>query len=450
MKTRKNILTILFFTLAIVNLSAQSPALDNKYRRSTLQMVLIESENFPNKETVINSWNKAPFPDKYNKHGAPFTSINIADINPTDDDLLKAGFLKDTVKGKVEILIAETAKKSLRYLDEKQTLAIILPNEKQLYKIKLDKYIESNDIAKKVVSKWFNMNDKGKFNMQLIQERGLYNASEIEANIAKGQARGMASLGDAGEQLINNTFVTFTKLSFYANEPVARAAADVSIAALAGKPQILVKAATKQIEATYEKTKEGYTLLSKTWLYKLTWNESIANTFYEKLWANPEAFKKSNIFKLEYVSVQYNQSLVTFKTGESRTQEQIIDLALVRNVDNAFAELQKDNDVFKTKSPIYSIAPITAKIGMKEGLEGGETFEVLELTYNAKTGLTSYKSLGKLKADNNLVWDNRYNADEKAAQYLDKNGAPLTSGLEGTKFSDSEKVQIGMLIKQIR
>jgi hypothetical protein len=250
--------------------------------------------------------------------------------------------------------------------------------------------------------------------------------------------------------LINNTFVTFTKLSFYANEPVARAFADASIAALAGKPQILVKSATKQIEATYEKTKEGYTLLSKTWLYKLTWNENIANTFYEKLWANPEAFKKSNIFKLEYVSVQYNQSLVTFKAGEARTEEQIIDLALVRNIDNAFAELQKDNDVFKTKSPIYSIAPITAKIGMKEGLEGGETFELLELTYNAKTGLTSYKSLGKLKADSNLVWDNRYNADDKTAQYLDKNGAPLATGLEGTKFSDSEKVQIGMLIKQIR
>lgn len=153
---------------------------------------------------------------------------------------------------------------------------------------------------------------------------------------------------------------------------------------------------------------------------------------------------------MEYVSVQYNQSLVTFKAGETRTQEQIIDLALVRNIDNAFAELQKDNDVFKTKSPIYSIAPITAKIGMKEGLEGGETFELLELTYNAKTGITSYKSLGKLKADSNLIWDNRYNADEKTAQYLDKNGAPLTSGLEGTKFSDSEKVQIGMLIKQIR
>jgi hypothetical protein len=87
---------------------------------------------------------------------------------------------------------------------------------------------------------------------------------------------------------------------------------------------------------------------------------------------------------------------------------------------------------------------------MKEGLEGGETFELLELTYNTKTGLTSYKNLGKLKADGNLVWDNRYNADEKTAQYLDKNGAPLASGLEGTKFSDSEKVQIGMLIKQIR
>ena len=186
MKTRKNILTNLFFTLVIFNLSAQTPALDDKYRRSTLQMVLIESENFPSKEIVINSWNKAPFPDKYNKHGAPFTSINIADINPTDDDLLKAGFLTDTVKGKVEILIAETAKKSLRYLDEKQTLAIILPNEKQLYKIKLDKYIESNDIAKKVVSKWFNMNDNQTINFQkIIRESSNYSKGTLKIKIIK-------------------------------------------------------------------------------------------------------------------------------------------------------------------------------------------------------------------------------------------------------------------------
>ncbi|MFO0468234.1 MAG: hypothetical protein ACK5ZX_02885, partial [Bacteroidota bacterium] len=317
------------------------------------------------------------------------------------------------------------------------------------YKIKLDAYIKSNELAKKVVAKWFNMNDKGKFNMQLIQERGLYNASDLEVNIAKGQARGLAALGDAGEQLINNTFVTFSKLEFYANEPAARALADASIAELAGKPQILVKAATKQIEATYEKTKEGYSLWSKTWLYKLKWNETIANTFYEKLWLNPEAFKKSTIFELEFVNVQYNQSLVTFKAGETRTQEQIIDLALVRNVDNAFAELQKDNDVFKTKSSVFSISPITAKIGMKEALNGGEAFEVLELTYNAKTGVTSYKNIGRIKADPNLIWDNRYNASETVEQYLDKNGAPL-NGIQGTKFSDSDKVQIGMLLKQVK
>lgn len=441
-------ISIIFFILCF-KLNGQTPVLDEKYRRSTLQMTLIESENFPNKESVIKSWNTAPFPEKYNKHGASFTNININDINPTDQDLINAGFLKDTAKGKVEIALAETLKKPLRFLDEKRTLAVVLPNEKQLYKIKLDAYIKSNELAKKVVAKWFNMNDKGKFNMQLIQERGLYNASDLEVNIAKGQARGLAALGDAGEQLINNTFVTFSKLEFYANEPAARALADASIAELAGKPQILVKAATKQIEATYEKTKEGYSLWSKTWLYKLKWNETIANTFYEKLWSNPEAFKKSTIFELEFVNVQYNQSLVTFKSGEQRTQEQIIDLALVRNVDNAFAELQKDNDVFKTKSSVFSISPITAKIGMKEALNGGEAFEVLELTYNAKTGVTSYKNIGRIKADPNLIWDNRYNASETVEQYLDKNGAPLI-GIQGTKFSDSDKVQIGMLLKQVK
>ncbi len=101
----------------------------------------------------------------------------------------------------------------------------------------------------------------------------------------KGQSRGVAALGDAGEELIKNTFVTFTKLEFLENEPVARVVRDVAkdeiAKSMAGKPQILIDKAMQAADAAYEKAKEGYSLWSKTWLYQLNWNDSTSNNILQ-------------------------------------------------------------------------------------------------------------------------------------------------------------------------
>jgi len=436
--------------LGTIQTFAQESSKDFKYRRSSLSMILIESESFPNKDAVMSSWNNYPFPDKYNKHDIDLKSFNINSIVLSEQDLLKAGFLKDTLKNPLQIAKATGSLKPVKYLNAEQTIAVVMPTEKQEYQLKIDKVMNDNKLANKLVAKWFNRNADGKFDMSLIQERGFYNASELEASIAQGQTKGLASLGDAGEELIRNTFVTFTKLEFIENEPAAALVRDAAKAAIAksmaGKPQMLIDMALKAADATYEKTKEGYSLWSKTWLYQLNWNDSIAAIFYNDLWSNPSAFDKSDLFSLEFVGVQYNQSLVTFKIGETRTQEQLIDLALVRNVDNAFAELQKDNDVFKPKVPVLTVNPITAQIGMKEGLTGGESFDVLEMVFNQKTGTTEYKKIGTATADKKIIWDNRYNAGEQAEQVLDKDGNPITA----TLFKGGKTIQPGMLLKQVK
>lgn len=429
---------------------AQESSKDFKYRRSSLSMILIESESFPNKDAVMSSWNNYPLPDKYNNHNIDLKSFNINSIVLSEQDLLKAGFLNDTLKNPLKIAKAIGSLKPVKYLNAEQTIAVVMPTEKQEYQLKIDKVMQDNKLANKLVAKWFNRNDAGKFDMSLIQERGFYNASELEASIAQGQTKGLASLGDAGEELIRNTFVTFTKLEFIENEPAAaivRDAAKIETAkSMAGKPQMLIDKALQALDATYEKTKEGYSLWSKTWLYQLNWNDSISAIFYNDLWSNPSAFDKSDLFSLEFVGVQYNQSLVTFKIGETRTQEQIINLALVRNVDNAFAQLQKENDVFKPKVPVLTINPITAQIGMKEGLTGGESFEVLEMTLNPKTGLTEYKKVGTATADKKVIWDNRYNGGEQVEQVLGKDGNPISA----TPFKGGKKIQPGMLLKQVK
>lgn len=435
--------------VSVTYLSSQNEK-DFKYRRSSISMILLETDNYPNKNIVLNSWNNYPFPDKYNKHEVPYKSFNVNNTILTDNDLLASGFLRDTLKTLGQILKAST--KPLNYLNADKTIAVVMPTEAETYQLKIDKFIRENKLANELIAKWFNRNAEGKFDMSLIQERGFYNASELEAGIAKGQTRGIASLGDAGEELIKNTFVTFTKLEFYENEPVARAIRDAAkeetLKQLAGKSQIAIDLALAALDVAYDKAKEGYSLWSKTWLYRLAWNDSIAAVFYSDLWnGTPEAFNNSDLFKLEFVGSQFNQSLVTFKLGTQRTEEQIIDLALVRNIDNAFQKLQRQNEVFKPKVPVISTEPITAQIGMKEGLKGGEKFQVLEMTLNPKTGLTEYKKVTTVKVIKKYIWDNRYNAGGKPEkEILDKNGTPIVA----TQFKGSKKVEQGMLLKQIK
>jgi hypothetical protein len=452
------------FLLGFISVNAQDNK-EIKYRRSSLSMILIESDQFPNKEAVMGSWNNYPFPDKYNKHDIAMKSVKIEDIKVTDEELLAAGFLKDTLKLAPKIMLAEKAYQAamsneltkasavpLRYLNAEKTIAVKLPNEKQEYQVKVDKIIKEKKLANQLVSTWFGVTSNGfDQNFSLIAERGFYNASDLEIKNASGTVRSNSSFSDAGLELIRNTFVTFTKLNFVENEPVARVVRDLAKAKIAQEmasaPQVLKDKAFQGVDAVYEKTKEGYSLWSKTWLYRLNWNDSIA-ALAVPLLSNKSELDKSDLFSLEFVGAQFNNSLVTFKIGEKRTESQIIDLALVRNVDNAFAELQRENDVFKAKTPVASADPtILAKIGKKEGLKGGEKFEVLERTLNEKTGLTEYKKVGTATVDKKLVWDNRYTAGEEAEEkQLDKDGNPITA----TVFKGSKKIQPGMLLKFIK
>ncbi|MFM7016353.1 MAG: hypothetical protein ACKOX3_08500 [Bacteroidota bacterium] len=442
---KKNLLLTLVSAMLVSNM-VQAGSADStktvKYRRSSLDMILIESDNFPQKETVINAYVNAPFPEKYNNHSVKKPAFNPAQFTVTDEEREKAGVGKSAT-GK---LLASAGSDATNGLVDSN--AADMP-------IIIDKYVTQNKIANKLVAKWFNRQANGAFDMSLISERGFYNASEMEANIAKGSTRGVASLGDAGEELINNTFVVFTKLKFVANEPVARAIRDLAIAnaSKAGMGADLVIAGANKV---YEKTKEGYSVWTTSYLYKLTWNDSIAAIFYQDYWVDKDhldkkkiaAFDTTSLFSLEFVGDEKASSLVTFSLKEKRTEEQIITLSTVRNVDAVFSKLQKKYEVFKPKVPLYTGFPITAKIGMKEGLEGGEKFEVLEQTMDPKTGRTVYEKRGTIKVEKDMIWDNRYNAGETTDPATDS--AAATPVIDRTTFSGGKNYYSGMLIRQLK
>jgi hypothetical protein len=346
-----------------------------------------------------------------------------------------------------------TAKlKNLKYLSDDSSSAVVLPSEKQMYELKISKILSQKQIAKQLVAKWFNRTPDGKLDGDLIAERGMYNASQQDVSVANGAARGDAALKVAGFELIQNTFTTFTKIDFFSNEPVARIVRDAAKAELAKKagkmPQIAMDKAMQLIDMAYDKSKDGYTLVSKTWLYQLDWNDTVATKFWA-IYNSPEEFEKADFFKMKFVGSNYNTSTILFSSN-GRTLEQMIDIALVRNIDNTFAKLQKEYDVFKPKVPILGVGPVTADIGMKEGLKGGEKFEVLELNIDPKTGVSEYKVVGKVKVDKKKVWDNQYNLSDGKDVSLDKDGNPIPQ-LTATSFKGGgSKLYPGLLLKQIK
>ena len=97
--------------------------------------------------------------------------------------------------------------------------------------------LNEKEIAKKMVAKWFGLHgnsvEDATFNTELIQTRGQYNASDVDVSLALQTTRGLATLSDAGEELLNNTFVLVNDITYITAEQEA-AAAKVSMSVIGG------------------------------------------------------------------------------------------------------------------------------------------------------------------------------------------------------------------------
>ncbi|MEO7283123.1 hypothetical protein [Gelidibacter sp.] len=433
MKNMKNFLLVVLIAGTCSTIIAQENPIDVKFRRSSLHTMVVETDKFPKKEVVLNAFNNAPFPEKYNDHQIGVKSFDPGNYTLTSEE-------KETIYKQSKLGAFAASASGL----ETDSLSKELP-------LRIQKYLTKEKVANAIVAKWFNRQADGSFYDELISERGIFNASFLDLKSSQSAADGNALLKTAGLELIDNTFIVINKFKFVPNEPIARVIRDAAREAIKDKPALLLGSLNKGIDAVYEKTKEGYSIWATSYLYKLVWDEATANTFYTEFYMDKStlnadkklAFENSDLFKLEFIGDESASGLVTFSLTEKRTEDQIIELSTIRIIDNVYAKLQKKYDVFKTITPLYTGVPITAKIGKKEGLEGGEKFEVLEMIQDEKTGVNTYKSVGTIKVDKNLIWDNTFDTDEATS---DGNAATI----DRTTFTGGKKFASGMLIKQVK
>ena len=438
------------FTLLLISLIPVSESfaqVSTKYRRSSISMILMETPGLgENKELILNAYNNNPFPDKYNKHDISVKNTSTDAMTITDEDLILSGYLKDTLSTPVTIKKAVlNPLQEVRYIMADSTLAVIEPSKKEMLKVYADKIIRSNDLGKKVIGTWLNKKENFDVDQELIIERGLYSASASE------MADTVFSIKDPKDmfkdvELLGNTYTVINSMDFYKNEPVARIARDLAkietMKKLTGKPQVLIDKSMAALDTIYEKTKEGYTVKCNSLLYKIKWDETtgdkIYNTFFNNEITNKKlAWDTASFMEMEFLGKIVSSSIVTFKIGEKRTLNEIIDLQVRRTIDNAMAKLQKEFVQFRPVSPILSNEPFSAQIGMKEGVEPKQKYEILELNTN-ELGIPYWKSVGKVKTSKKLtIWDNRQGAEKK----LDEEGKEVPPY---TMFAGGKKAVPGL------
>jgi len=371
-----------------------------KYKRSSLHTIMIRNPGAEQADVIEQTFLDRPLPEKFNSH-------------------------------KIDLDFISVQKKA-----------------KKQHKV-ISKFLSENDIAKHVVAKWFNRNDRGEFNMDLVAERGHYNATVFDVKIAKRTERGEAMLADAGEQLIANTFVIVNDYKYVNKEEVAKKTGFLSslvssAASFAGADDLVTIANATTIATSV--VGKGYVVKVTSYLYRLKWDEAIANTFYENFWidknnydvAKKEAFDNTDIFELELIGFETDFSGTQSTIFTDKTDAELIERATIKATDQTIARLQRKFSVFRTITPLISTEPLAAKIGLKEGLKKGDKFEVLE-QFIEDDGTIGLKKIGIIKVDKNHIWDNRYKASEEN---------PNTFSY--TKFTGPKnKFYPGMLIRQI-
>lgn len=406
----KRIYIALIMGIATITASAQTDnGQEMQYRRSSIYSILINHIDQKFANDIKKAFLQIPVPDKYNDHDL---SVKVLSLN-------------EKLKG---------AKK-----DDENPL--------------ISEFLTSNKVASRLVGRWFNRDAyTGACNMDLVKERGLYNATEFDRQLALHSARGMAMLQDAGEELIGNTFVLVNDIRYVDKSKGSKIFGSI-LKVAGGMASILTGddsyANMAESMGNIAESYKGFKVRINTFLYRLDWNTEQANLFYQDQYGDgQDAQKKMNFdmargnYRLRYVGkVESNGGSTSFLGIKEDEPLMMVRKACQRAIDENVVDLQREFEEFRTKTPLLTAEPITAYVGKKEGITAKSKFEVLE-TIEMEDGSHKYNKVGEIEPIDGMIWDNRFMATEEGAD-----GATL--GYTTFRAVKGKNFAKGMLIREI-
>ncbi len=384
------------------------------YRRNALATMLVYHPEDEFGLEIFKAFDSLPMPDKYDAHQTRWRVIDNSEVVGVQRK--DTGYYKATYG---HALSASELQKNARYTEN---------------------LLNSEQMGNALVAQWFNLQgdsvSNAVFSTDVIAERGQYNASDVDVAVALHTTKGLATLSDAGEELIGQTFVLVNDITYVTAEQEAEAT-KVAFAVIGGLLNGLMggNTGTDLAKSVGEIADSftGFKVKTHSYLYQLVWNDSIASIFYENYYTatpNPEKINAflddTTTFRLKYVAHEYEFDKKSVLKGQYERSE-LCRTICARSMDKNIVALAKQYEDFKVKTPIYSvlyndkgqISGYAAKIGMKEGITDASKFQVVERRLDPETGKTTYKYIATVKPVKNKVWDNRYNAVKEQASGSD-------------------------------
>ena len=350
------------------------------YSRSSLTFLLLESDRSSTTRRFRTVMEQLSVPDKFNDNNTSQRSVEIG------------RFERDPLM--LQIQQSQNRRISAGSgLDE------------------IRKTIENERIANQVMAKWWSRKPDGTFSVDLLQERGAYDATDADIIAALAAKRGMASVMDAGEQLINKSYIlvfdfhnTKTMEQYYNEVDAAR------------------RERAKQYNTQFtpvERSREGYRTDLIAHLFKIDFNDSVSAVFYQELWIDPAGddeatrAKKKKKFEEFHFPISYITSVSTTQessqskeaTFGKKTDEQLFAKLAEECLEEVLFQLSGMYEDFRVRTAVYNTRPLRAKIGLKEGVSVDQRYFVYEYRLNSR-GETYSVRRGVVRATNKIT-DNR-------------------------------------------
>lgn len=277
---------------------------------------------------------------------------------------------------------------------------------------KIKKQLEADKYANKLVAKWHIPAGASYDNVEawdptlaVIMELGCKGLSEEARANAIASSNLQAVAGNSENKLLSNSYICVNHYRYVtAEERIATITTPMEIA-ISQLPAIAQVAAKLTIETIKKKVK-GYSVKTNAYLFRLKWDPTLQEEFYTKYWENPADFANAN-YELEYVGKSSKFAGASMSLKASANVDAMTKQATLRGTDAAFAALQRDYEVFRPMSSLHVVdGKLAAYIGMKEAVQEGDEFEVLQPVED-KEGQIDWKKVGSIKVAKKSVWDNR-------------------------------------------
>ncbi|MFZ4797704.1 MAG: hypothetical protein ACOYMA_09435 [Bacteroidia bacterium] len=326
-----------------------------------------------------------------------------------------------------------------------------------------DKIEPDKSITNKIIAKWFNRKEDGTFDMELIKQRGTYNATDATVMESKSSIRGHGAIEDAGEKLINNSYILV--YDYYEIESMPEYYNRMDI--ITDKNNAQVDAHNKQArdfnrnkkstekpmefqehESYMVRDKEGYYGTIGVELYQLDWNEQVKKDFYEEMWIqdtnDPDLQTKINKFDnynfpikrvtkkqihKSFFSNQFKDRSRNEAAGNRQLSNEELFRSLIRMAVSEGYSILEGMSIFGVKTSLYATNPFKAKIGLKEGVGVDQRYFVFE-NYQNSAGKIKTRRKGVVRTAS-YVADNRQEAsgESKGSEFYQVAGGKLDKGM---------------------